>query len=139
MSAAPASSPSTGSAWRVLLVDDSPDDAELAEYALRKAGLKVECRRTCTAAGLDAALREFAPHAVVSDLNLPGYSGLEALVQVRAHDPRLPVLILTGAVAPDDDPPAAEALLLKDDLDALPRVLRGLLEAGRAAAVSSRP
>ena len=138
MPATPASSPPAGSAWRVLLVDDSPDDAELAEYALRKAGLDVECRRACTAAGVDQALREFAPHAVVSDLNLPGYSGLDALAQVRAHDPGVPVLILTGAVAPDEDPPEAEALLLKDDLDALPRELRRLLEAGRAAEMPSQ-
>ena len=99
----------------------------------------MECRRTCTAAGVDQALREFAPHAVVSDLNLPGYSGLDAVIQVRAHDPGVPVLFLTGAVAPDEAPTAADALLLKDDLDALPRVLRGLLEAGQAAATVSRP
>ena len=135
MSAAAIGSASKG-AWRVLLVDDSPDDAELAEYALRKAGLDVDCRRACTAETLAEALREFAPHVVVSDLNLPGYSGTEARAQVRARDPRLPFVFLTGALAPDDDPPVAEAVLLKDDLDALPRVLRGLLDGGRTVPTS---
>jgi len=115
-------------AWRVLLVDDSRDDAELAEFALRKGGLAVECRRVSTADGLRAALGAFAPQAVVSDVNLPGFSGAEALALVRAHDPSLPFVFLTGApMAPGDEPPAAGGLLLKDDLDALPGLLRQLL------------
>ncbi len=121
-----------GGAWRVLLVDDSADDAELAEYALRKGGLAVACRRAWTAAGLDQALREFAPHVVVSDLNLPGFSGAEALAQVRRHDPGVPLVFLTGGMAPGETPPLADGLVLKDELDALPALLRGLLEAGRS-------
>lgn len=113
--------------WRVLLVDDSRDDAELAEYALRKGGLPVRCRRVDTGAALADALEAFAPHAVVSDVNLPGFSGAEALALVRAHDPSLPFVFLTGGLAPDDNPPPADGLVLKDDLDALPDVLRPLL------------
>ena len=116
-----------GAPLRVLLVDDSADDAELAEYALRKAGMDVECRRAWNAAGLAEALRGFKPRVVVSDVNLPGFSGAEALAQVRAHDPALPFVFLTGGVGPCDEPPAADGLLLKDDLDALPTLLRGLL------------
>ena len=119
---------SHAAAWRVLLVDDSQDDAELAEYALRKAGLAVECRRVGSAAGLAQALRAFAPQVVVSDVNLPGFSGAEALALTRAFDPRLPFVFLTGGTAPDDAPPAAEGLLLKDDMDALPPLLRRLLQ-----------
>ena len=119
--------------WRVLLVDDSADDAELAEFALRKGGLAVHCRRACNAAGLAEALAEFRPQVVVSDLNLPGYSGVEALAQVRAHDPSLPFVFMTGALAPHDAPPEAEGLLLKDELDTLPALLRRLLEAAPAS------
>ena len=130
MAAAPVGDASRG-AWRVLLVDDSADDAELAEYALRKGRLEVECRRACTAAGGAQALREFAPQVVVSDLNLPGFSGAEALALTRAHDPDLPFVFLTGGLAPHDAPPAADGLLLKDDLDALPALVRRLLQTGR--------
>jgi len=126
MAAAPVGDASRG-AWRVLLVDDSADDAELAEYALRKGRLEVECRRACTAAGVAQALREFAPQVVVSDLNLPGFSGAEALALTRAHDPDLPFVFLTGALLPGEAPPLADGLLLKDELDALPRLLRQLL------------
>ena len=119
--------------WRVLLVDDSADDAELAEFALRQGGLAVQCRRACNAAGLARALAEFRPQVVVCDLNLPGYSGVEALARVRAHDPSLPFVFMTGALDPHESPPGSEGLLLKDDLDALPALLRRLLEAAPAS------
>ena len=116
-------------AWRVLLVDDSRDDAELAEFALRKGGLAVECRRVSTASALREALSTFAPQVVVSDVNLPGFSGIEALALVRTRAPVLPFVFLTGALMPGEDgPPPADGLLLKDDLDALPALLRTLLE-----------
>jgi len=124
---APADAGSDPVAWRVLLVDDSQDDAELAEFALRKAGLAVECRRASTAAGVEQALRAFAPQVVVSDVNLPGFSGAEALALTRAFDPSLPFVFLTGGTAPNDAPPPAEGLLLKDNLDALPALLQRLL------------
>ena len=116
-----------GTTWRVLLVEDSADDAELTEYALRKGGLRVECRRAYTAAAVEQALREFAPQVVVSDVNLPGFSGIEALAAARAHDPALPFVFLTGGMAPHETPPDADGLLLKDDLDALPALLGRLL------------
>ena len=114
--------------WRILLVDDSRDDAELTEIALRDAGLAFHCRRADTADAVRAALAEFDPHLVISDLNLPRFSGGEALELVRAHDPALPFVFLTDALLPGDDgPPAADGLLLKDALDELPALLRRLL------------
>ncbi|TWG92214.1 CheY-like chemotaxis protein [Luteimonas sp. J16] len=112
---------------RVLLVEDSPDDAELAEWALRKAGIDVRCVRACTAIEVAAALAGFAPQVVVSDLNLPGFSGAQALTQVRAHDPSLPFVFLTGGLAPGDSVPVADGLLSKDALDELPPLLLRLV------------
>ena len=73
------------SAWRILLVEDSADDAELTGIALREAGLHCELRRVYTEAALLAALDDFAPHVVLSDLNLPGFDGERALALVRSH------------------------------------------------------
>ena len=114
--------------WRILLVDDSRDDAELTEIALRDAGLAFHCRRADTADKVRAALAEFEPQLVISDLNLPGFSGQEALELVRAHDPALPFVFLTGSLFVVDEPPAdVHGLLLKDDLAPLPALVRGLL------------
>ena len=76
-----------------------------------------------------AALAEFDPQLVISDLNLPGFSGGEALELVRAHDPALPFVLLTGSapMALPDPPPAADAILSKDELAKLPELVRRLL------------
>ena len=113
--------------WRVLLVDDSRDDADLAQFALQDDGLAIVCRRVANRTQLAEALAAFTPQIVLSDINLPGFSGQEALAQVRAHDPSLPFVFLTGSLIGSEATPAAEALVLKDELHRLPEVLRTLL------------
>ena len=113
-------------ALRVLIVDDSRDDAELAELALRDGGFAVESRVLHRPAQLGPTLVEFAPHLVLCDLNLPAFSFDGALAVVREHDPALPVVCVTGA--PPRVAPAADRVVLKDRLDTLPGVVRGLLE-----------
>jgi len=115
--------------WRVLLVEDSRDDAELIEIALREAGLAVECHRAWSAAAVAEALAAFAPQLVLSDLNLPGFSAEEARALVRGHDPQLPFVVLSGlpAEALPDPPEAGDAVMSKDQLHDLPALIRRLL------------
>ncbi len=47
-----------------------------------------------------AALRGETPAAVVTDLTMPGLSGLETLDRIRAHHAHLPVVVLTGTTDP---------------------------------------
>ena len=79
------------------------------------------------------ALSAFAPDIVVSDYDLPGFSGGEALAMTRAHDPALPFVVLSGFVAEDrpadDRARGADAWVCKDDLHDMPAVLRRLLRA----------
>ena len=117
-----------GQPYRVLLIEDSRDDAELIEIALSEGGTAVECRRAWSAGTVRGMLEELAPQVVLSDFNLPGFSGIEALEQVRAHDPALPFVFLTGSLFVVDEPPAdVHGLLLKDDLAPLPALVRRLL------------
>jgi two-component system OmpR family response regulator len=48
------------------------------------------------------AAREFRPDAVVLDVMLPDFSGLEVLTKLRAEAPHLPVLFLTARDAVED-------------------------------------
>ncbi|MBJ6982199.1 response regulator [Luteimonas sp. MC1572] len=114
-------------AIRVLIVDDSNDDAELTELALREAGIQVECRRLYREDALREALAGFDPHLVVCDVNLPGYSGREAHALVLAHAPGARFVFMTGALAGDETLPVADGVLLKDDLARLPALVRQLL------------
>lgn len=92
---------------RLLLVEDSDDDAELLSLELGAAGLAFELRRVETAAHLHEAIGTFVPHLVISDSNLPGFSGLDALLLVRQLAPTTPFLFLSGD---DDERTIADAL-----------------------------
>ena len=114
---------------RVLLVDDSPDDAELVALELQHAGVQAEYRRVEREATLRDALATFAPDVVLSDLSLPGYSGRDAHALVRAQAPGLPFVFVTGSIEDGQALPVADAVVLKDALEDLPGVVRQLLGA----------
>lgn len=107
---------------RVILVEDSPDDAELVIAALRRAGLRPEVTRVQTEAAFRSALAAGAG-VVISDLRLPAFDGLLALEVRRELAPEIPFILVSGAV---DDATAsavtaagATDYLLKDRLGRL--------------------
>ena len=89
-----------GSPVRVLVVDDEVNIAELLAMALRYEGWEVQVAHTGTEAV--AAAREFRPDAVVLDIMLPDFDGLEVLRRMRADTPAVPVLFLTARDAVED-------------------------------------
>ncbi|NYZ61550.1 response regulator [Luteimonas deserti] len=118
-----------GGRLRVLILDDSRDDAELTELALVDAGVAAEIRVVHGQAGLAEALTAFAPQIVLSDVNLPGFSGAEALEMTRALRPGVPVVFLTGSALglPGETLPVGDGLVYKDTLGELPDVIRSVL------------
>ena len=75
-----------GSPLRVLVVDDEVNIAELISMALRYEGWQVEAAHT--GAKAVAAAKDLRPDAVVLDMMLPDFDGLEVLRRMRAHRPR---------------------------------------------------
>jgi len=78
---------------RVLVIEDTPDDAELMMLALRRGGIDPAWERVETAAGLRAALANGPWDAVLSDYALPEFGAGAALEIVRAVEPDLPFLV----------------------------------------------
>jgi glutamate dehydrogenase (NAD(P)+) len=81
---------------RILVIEDSPTQAEQFAVILETAGFQVE-----RAARLSAALERLAAgglDAVLLDLTLPDSEGLETFYRVRGsiHGPAVPIVILTG-------------------------------------------
>jgi two-component system OmpR family response regulator len=89
-----------GSPLRVLVVDDEVNIAELISMALRYEGWQVEAAHTGTKAVSTA--KDFRPDAVVLDMMLPDFDGLEVLRRMRVADPTVPVLFLTARDAVED-------------------------------------
>jgi two-component system OmpR family response regulator len=89
-----------GSPLRVLVVDDEANIAELISMALRYEGFNVRAAHTGTRAV--AAAKEFRPDAVVLDIMLPDFDGLEVLRRMRATEPDVPVVFLTARDAVED-------------------------------------
>lgn len=120
-------------AFQLLLLEDSADDADLLAIELARAGLDAGIRRVATRDAYVEALAAFAPDIVVSDYDLPGFSGGEAMDLARAHDPALPFVVLSGFVAEDrpadDRARGADAWVCKDRMHEMPAALRRLLPA----------
>jgi two-component system, OmpR family, response regulator len=89
-----------GTPVRVLVVDDEPSLAELLASVLRYEGWDIEVAADGSSAVRTA--REFKPDAVVLDIMLPDFSGLEVLRRVRAELPHVCVLFLTARDAVED-------------------------------------
>ncbi len=89
-----------GTPVRVLVVDDEANLTELLGMALRYEGWEVRSAAT----GMEAvrAAREFDPDAVVLDMMLPDFDGLEVLRRMRADNDNVPVLFLTAKDALED-------------------------------------
>lgn len=104
MNSAPSASPKLqrldGTPVRVLVVDDESNLTELLAMALRYEGWEVRAAGT----GIEAvkAARDFQPDAVVLDMMLPDFDGLEVLRRMRADNSNVPVLFLTARDAVED-------------------------------------
>ena len=87
---------------RLLIVDDSPDDAEIPVNVLRKAGYMLKSQRVHDMATLEAALHKGRWDLVVSEYTLPQFSGVMALDMIRRAGHNIPFLILTREISDDN-------------------------------------
>ena len=86
------------SSLRVLVVEDSPADAEITLRELKRGGLDVESRVVETEDALRRECVEFDPDIVLSDFALPYFDGLSALATVRELRPHLPFIFVSGTI-----------------------------------------
>jgi signal transduction histidine kinase len=91
----------------VLMVEDSENDAELLQIELRRQGLAPTVMRVDTGPALRAALLGRAWDVVISDHNMPSFSGDEALKIVKQYAPDLPFIVVSGTRSEEE---AVEAM-----------------------------
>jgi two-component system nitrogen regulation response regulator GlnG len=78
----------------IWIVDDDHSIRFVLEKALSREGLPV--RSFSNTRDMMAALEEDSPQVLVSDIRMPGGSGLELLAKVKERLPHLPVIIMTA-------------------------------------------
>ena len=89
-----------GTPVRVLVVDDEPNLAEVLSSVLRHEGWDV--RSAGTGVSAVRAGKEFRPDAIVLDMMLPDFDGLEVMRRLREDNPRVAVLFLTARDSVED-------------------------------------
>ena len=119
---------------RLLLIEDSENDAKLLLKELGRGGFAVDHRRVDDRTGMLDALSTSKWNAIVSDYSMPGFGGLEALEIYLGSSVDVPFLLVSGTIGEDV---AVECMrqgahdyLMKDHLTRLPEALRrGMREA----------
>jgi response regulator RpfG family c-di-GMP phosphodiesterase len=86
---------------RVLLVEDREDDALLVVRLLQREGYAVRWRRVDGRDALREALEGEPWDVVLCDFRMPGFDAYGALEVVRAHDPDMPFVVVSGTVEED--------------------------------------
>lgn len=129
--------------FRVLVVDDDPDVALYTRTVLeRRGGCSV--RAISDPRQARSVVNEFAPDVVVTDIEMPGMTGLELIAQLRADQPDLPVVVMTAHVSLDYAVAAlrsqADEFLTKPIASAeLIAIVQRLATEGRAKREALRP
>ena len=86
---------------RLLIVDNSPDDAEIPVNILRQAGYMIKSQRVHDMATMEAALHKGRWDMAISENILPQFSAAMALDQIRRAGHDIPFLILAREISDD--------------------------------------
>ena len=109
---------------RILIVEDSPDDAELSVRALRRGGCDLTYQRVDTPDAMRSALQGSTWDLVIADYSMPHFNGLAALKMLRDTGLDLPFILVSGKVGEEVAVEAmrcgADDYVLKSNLARLP-------------------
>ena len=120
---------------RVLILEDNPADAELAQFELQEAGIVFISKVVMTEEDFVRQIQEYRPDLILSDNDLPQYTGALALAEARRRCPDTPFILVSGAVTEDRAidilTQGAKDYVLKTRLEQrlVPAVKRALAEA----------
>ncbi len=117
---------------RILHIEDDPIEALLVQEMLEVAGFELEMVHASSRAEFFSAIQAGQFDVILSDNNLPGFSGEAALIVCRKECPTIPFIVLSG----DSDEKevsaklkaGARAYIIKYDLALLVAALREMKE-----------
>jgi PAS domain S-box-containing protein len=121
---------------KILLLEDSPTDAEIIHHFLQKQNLMREFKLALNKKTFIESLEEFKPDVILSDHALPQFNSTDALIIARQRFPGIPFIMVTGTVSEEY---AAEIMklgaddyILKDRMARLPAAISTALKQRKA-------
>jgi DNA-binding NtrC family response regulator len=116
---------------RILIVEDEPLAARLAQRLLASAGLDLTTHVVDDRASFMTELAAFRPDIILSDYHLPDFTGEDALHIAQEHCPEVPFIFWSGVLGDDAAveliKQGATDYVLKDRPARLPSVIRRAL------------
>ena len=123
---------------RILILEDRASDNDLIEFELQEAGIAFTSKWVKNEKEYVQALWEFFPDLILSDYDLPQYTGTLALVEARKVHPDVPFILVTGAFEESGDQLINEILakgaddcVFKNRLDRLAPTVKHVLSDAR--------
>ena len=87
---------------RILFVEDVKDDIELVRATLSAAGIACAITQVDSLASLDAVLEREEFDIGLIEFVLPRFGGIDAITAIKRRQPKLPLVLLTGALESDE-------------------------------------
>lgn len=117
---------------KILYLEDSEQDAELAARVLKKAAIPFKFHLVNRQDEFKSALSEYRPDLVLSDHSLFQFNSLEALRIFKSFNFKIPFILVTGTVSEEFAvnilKEGASDYLLKNNLTRLPNAILNALE-----------
>ena len=107
--------------YNILVVDDEKNILKIVSATLKKEGYEVE-----TAQSSEEAIEKFGQggyHLVITDLKLPGKTGIELMEYIKSRDADIPVVVVTAFGSIEN---AVDAIILDSTLKLLARHIEPL-------------
>lgn len=119
---------------RPLIIEDSPEQAQLLVHELTAGGYELTCQRVDSAEAVIAALERQTWDIILCDHYMPAFSSMDALSIMQGKELDLPFIIVSGHISEEEAVAAMKAgahdYVMKDKLARLvPAVERELKEA----------
>lgn len=119
-------------AHRLLIVEDSTEDAILMVHGLRKAGLKIKYDLVDTIALFEEAIIDTDYDAILCDHQLDHFNSLTVLMSLRHSTKTTPFIVISGIITENVGQQllalGARNFLLKANLERLPELLMKVKE-----------
>ena len=117
---------------KILVLEDIQSDAELVIYEVKKNKIHFNYKRVETENEFTEALSTYKPDIILSDYNLPHFTGMLALLIRNELTPNIPFILITGSlnetIAVNCMKAGADDYILKDNLTRLGTAIESALK-----------